>query len=117
VSQCKSALLGAFALALARSGASCANGLSSGAARLAGLALISWLIVTIIVYAVGYVLGGHLSPVRPLAPASASGHPDQARIFPTAPFVGAVLAVLSRRLLRDGGCCLAVGEAGCSEET
>jgi aquaporin Z len=63
----------------------------------------------------GPITGASMNPVRSLA--LVSGNLDQVWIYLTAPFLGAVLAILSCRLLRDEGCCLVVGDAECLGET
>jgi aquaporin Z len=64
----------------------------------------------------GPITGASMNPVRSLAPALVSGNLGQVWIYLTAPFLGAILAVLSCRLLRDEGCCLAVADAECLGE-
>jgi aquaporin Z len=53
----------------------------------------------------GSATGASMNPIRSLAPALVSGNLDGLWIYLTAPFVGAALAVLSCRLLREQGCC------------
>ena len=64
----------------------------------------------------GPITGASMNPVRSLAPALVSGNLGQVWIYLTAPFLGAILAVPSCRLLRDEGCCLAVADAECLGE-
>jgi aquaporin Z len=64
----------------------------------------------------GPVTGASMNPARSFAPALASGSMDALWIYLSAPFIGATLAILSCRLLRDGGCCLGDGSAGCVGE-
>jgi aquaporin Z len=53
----------------------------------------------------GPATGASMNPVRSLAPALFSGNLDGLWIYVTAPFIGATLAILSCRLLREQGCC------------
>jgi glycerol uptake facilitator-like aquaporin len=51
-----------------------------------------------------------------LAPALVSGNLSQVWIYLTAPFLGAVLAILSCQLLRDEGCCRVGDQTECVGE-
>jgi aquaporin Z len=62
----------------------------------------------------GPITGASMNPVRSLAPALVSGSLKHLWIYVTAPFLGAVLAIFSCRLLRDEGCCVATGEGECA---
>lgn len=53
----------------------------------------------------GPITGASMNPVRSLAPALVSGHLTHLWIYLIAPFIGAILAVLSCRLIREGDCC------------
>ena len=46
-----------------------------------------------------------MNPVRSLAPAIISGNLDDLWLYLTAPFFGAVLAVMSCKLIKDDSCC------------
>jgi aquaporin Z len=59
----------------------------------------------------GPATGASMNPARSLAPALLSGTLDGLWIYVTAPFIGAALAVLSCRLLRQEGCCIPDQEA------
>jgi len=55
----------------------------------------------------GPICGASMNPVRSLAPALVSGHLEQLWVYLTAPTLGALLAVLSCRCVREKGCCTA----------
>ncbi len=57
----------------------------------------------------GPLTGASMNPARSLAPGILSGNLEDLWIYCTAPFVGAVLAVMSCKLVKDDQCC----EADC----
>jgi len=46
-----------------------------------------------------------MNPIRSLAPAIASGHFEHLWLYLTAPFIGAFLAVVSCKFIKDDNCC------------
>jgi aquaporin NIP len=64
----------------------------------------------------GPITGASMNPARSLAPALVSGNLGQVWIYLTAPFLGAAVAILSCRLLRDKGCCRVGSKAECVGE-
>ncbi len=59
----------------------------------------------------GPISGGSLNPARSLAPALVSGSLTSLWIYLLAPPLGAVLAVLACRCVREKGCCSAPPDA------
>jgi aquaporin NIP len=55
----------------------------------------------------GPATGASMNPARSLAPALVSWQFDHLWIYLTAPLIGAALAILSCRLMREQGCCTA----------
>jgi aquaporin NIP len=53
----------------------------------------------------GPITGASMNPARSIAPALISGHLEHLWIYIVAPIVGALLAVLSCRLVKDENCC------------
>lgn len=53
----------------------------------------------------GPICGASMNPIRSLAPALVSGHPEHLWVYLTAPTLGALLAVPLCPLLRGPGCC------------
>ena len=53
----------------------------------------------------GPVTGASMNPARSIAPAVLSGNISDLWIYCTAPFIGALLAVVSCRLVKDEDCC------------
>ena len=53
----------------------------------------------------GPICGASMNPARSLAPALVSGHPEHLWIYLVAPPLGAVLAMLACRCVREEGCC------------
>lgn len=53
----------------------------------------------------GPMTGASMNPARSFAPAMVSGHLESLWIYLTAPFIGAVLAILSCRVIRTEDCC------------
>ena len=66
----------------------------------------------------GPITGASMNPARSLAPALVSGTLRPLWIYLTAPLIGAALAILSCRLIRTEGCCVAPDPAdeGCLDE-
>lgn len=62
----------------------------------------------------GPVSGASMNPVRSLAPALMSGHPEHLWIYLTAPVLGALLAVPLCMGVREAGCCCGGGKCGTS---
>lgn len=57
----------------------------------------------------GPICGASMNPVRSFAPALVSGHFDHLWLYLTAPVLGAALATLACRCVREPGCCRSSG--------
>ena len=55
----------------------------------------------------GPICGASMNPVRSFAPALVSGHLEHLWVYLAAPTLGALLAVISCRCVREKGCCAA----------
>jgi aquaporin NIP len=53
----------------------------------------------------GPICGASMNPIRSLAPAVVSGHMEHLWLYLVAPVVGALLATLACRCVREPGCC------------
>ncbi|MCL4163650.1 UNVERIFIED_CONTAM: hypothetical protein GTU68_033702 [Idotea baltica] len=53
----------------------------------------------------GPITKASMNPIRSLAPAIISGNLEHLWIYLTAPFVGAILAVISCKIIKDDNCC------------
>ncbi|AXT19742.1 MIP family channel protein [Flavobacteriaceae bacterium AU392] len=53
----------------------------------------------------GPITKASMNPIRSLAPAIASGHYEHLWLYVTAPFIGAILAVVSCKFIKDDNCC------------
>ncbi len=53
----------------------------------------------------GPITGASMNPARSLAPAAVSGHLEHIWIYLAAPIIGAILAVISCKLVKDDNCC------------
>ncbi|GAB5399998.1 MAG: hypothetical protein Aureis2KO_15830 [Aureisphaera sp.] len=53
----------------------------------------------------GPITGASMNPARSLAPALVSGHLQHVWIYLTSPIIGAILAVISCKLVKDDNCC------------
>ncbi|MDT0555070.1 MIP/aquaporin family protein [Patiriisocius hiemis] len=53
----------------------------------------------------GPITGASMNPARSIAPALVSGHLEHLWIYILAPIIGALLAVISCRLVKDDNCC------------
>lgn len=53
----------------------------------------------------GPMTNASMNPARSLGPALVSGHLENLWLYLTAPFIGAILAVISCRLVKDENCC------------
>jgi aquaporin Z len=60
----------------------------------------------------GPICGASMNPARSLAPALVSLHVAQLWVYLSAPILGAVLAVIACRCVREQGCCCAAPHAG-----
>ena len=69
----------------------------------AGLAIGG--VVTLEALFAGPISGASMNPARSLAPALVSGHTQQVWIYLIAPVLGALLAVVGCKCVRDGDCC------------
>lgn len=58
----------------------------------------------------GPITGASMNPARSLGPALISGHTEYLWLYITAPIVGAILAVITCKLVKDDQCC----ESNCS---
>ena len=58
----------------------------------------------------GPMTNASMNPVRSFAPALLSGHFENLWLYLTAPIIGALLAVISCKLIKDDNCC---AEGGC----
>ena len=53
----------------------------------------------------GPITGASMNPARSIAPALVSGHLEHLWLYITAPIIGAILAVMSCKLVKDDHCC------------
>jgi aquaporin Z len=53
----------------------------------------------------GPITKASMNPVRSLAPAIISGNLQHLWLYLTAPFIGAIFAVISCKLVKDEDCC------------
>lgn len=93
--------IGTFALVFAGTGSIIVNDTSGGAVIYVGVAMTFGLIVMAMIYSVGKVSGASMNPARSLAPALVSGNLSGLWIYLTAPFAGAIIAVIACRFMRD----------------
>ena len=53
----------------------------------------------------GPITGASMNPARSISPAIVSGHLEHLWLYIVAPIIGALLAVLSCKLVKDDQCC------------
>jgi aquaporin Z len=53
----------------------------------------------------GPITGASMNPARSISPAVISGHIEHLWLYITAPILGALLAVMSCKLVKDDQCC------------